>query len=83
MHKILGELVTKPWQMKSVEQKLEASKVSRIDTVKTYLTSDCVKGYSGHWWHCAKEVFLLNGIDSFQFATSIKGFMVVVKIEIS
>ena len=44
--------------------------------MKTNLTSDCVEGCSGQWLQCAKEVFLLNGIDTFQFVTSIKGFLI-------
>ena len=38
--KILCELVTKTWQMESAKEKLEVSKASQIDTVKTHLTSD-------------------------------------------
>ena len=70
--KIFRELVTKTWHMESAKEKLEASKVSRIDTVKTHLTSDCVEGCYGQWLQCTKEVLLLNGIDTFQFVTSIK-----------
>ena len=62
--------------------KLEASKASPINTVKTHLTFDCVVGCSSQWLQCAKEVLLLNGIDTFHFVTSIK-FMVEVKIETS
>ena len=47
--KILRELVTKTWQMESAKEKLEASKVSRIDTVKAHLTSGGVEGCSGQW----------------------------------
>ena len=74
--KILHELVTKTWQIKSAKEKLETSKVSRIDTVKTRLTSDCVEGCSGQWLWCSKEVFLFNGIGIFQFATSIKDLLI-------
>ena len=74
--KVLHELVTKTWQMELAKEKLEASKASRIDTVKTHLTSDCVEGCSGQWLQCAKEVFLLNGIDTFQFVISIKGLLI-------
>ena len=74
--KILRELVTKTWQMESAKEKLEASKVSRIDTVKTHLTSDCVEGCSGKGLQCAKEVLLLNGIDTFQFVISIKDLLI-------
>ena len=56
------ELVTKTWQMESAKEKLEASKASRIDTVKTHLTSDCVEGCSGQWLQCTKEVLFLNEI---------------------
>ena len=59
--KILRELVTKTWQMESSKEKLEARKVSRIDTVKTHLTSGCVEVCSGQWLQCAKDVLLLNG----------------------
>ena len=71
--------------MVSAKEKLEASKVSRMNTAKTHLTSDYVEGYSGQWLQCAKEVLLLNGIDTFQFVTSIKiyWFMVEVKTETS
>ena len=44
--RILRELVAKTWQMESAKEKLELSKISRIDTVKTHLTSDCVEGCS-------------------------------------
>ena len=44
--RILRELVAKTWQMESDKEKLELSKISRIDTVKTHLTSDCVEGCS-------------------------------------
>ena len=64
--KILRELVTKTWQMESAKEKLEASKASRIDIVKTHLTSDCGEGCSGQW---LLEVLVLNGIDTFQFVT--------------
>ena len=47
--KILRELVTKTWQMESAKEKLEASKASRMDTVKAHLTSGCVEGCSGQW----------------------------------
>lgn len=57
--------------MESAKDKLEASNVSRIDTVKTHLTSGCVECCSGQCLHCAKEVLLPNGIDTFQFVTSI------------
>ena len=40
--KVLHELVTKTWQMELAKEKLEASKASRIDTVKTHLVFDCV-----------------------------------------
>ena len=62
--------------MKSAKVKLEARKASRIDTVKTYLTSDCVENCSGHWLQCAKEVLLPNGIDTFQFATTTKDLLI-------
>ena len=62
--------------MESAKEKLEASKVSRIDTVTTHLTSDCVEGCSGQWLQCAKEVFLPNGIDTFRFVTSIKDLLI-------
>ena len=74
--KILCEFVTKTWQVESAKGKLEASKVSRIDTVKTHLTFDCVEGYSDQWLQCSKKVLLLNGIDTFQFATSIKDLLI-------
>ena len=45
--KILRELVTKTWQMESAKEKLEASKASQIDIVKTHLTSVCVEVCSG------------------------------------
>ena len=47
-------------------------KLSRIDTVKTHLTSGCVEGCSDQWLQCVKEVLLLNGFDTFQFVNSIK-----------
>ena len=47
--KILRELVTKTWQMESAKEKVEASKLSRIDTVKAHLTSGCVEDCSGQW----------------------------------
>ena len=47
--KTLLELVIKTCQMESAKENLAASKVSRIDTVKTHLTSDCVEGCSGQW----------------------------------
>ena len=72
--KILCELATKTWQMESCRENLEASKVSRIDTVKTHLTSDCVEGSDR--WFCAKEVLLLNGISTFQFVASIKDLVI-------
>ena len=62
--------------MESAKEKLEASKVSRIDTVTTHLTSDCVEGSPGQWLQCAKEVVLHNGIDTFQFVTSIKDLLI-------
>ena len=74
--KILRELVTKTWQMESAKEKLKSSKVSRINTVKTHLNSDCVEGCSGQRLPCAKEVLLLNGIDTFQFVTSIKDLLI-------
>ena len=45
--KLLRKLVTKTWQMESAKEKLEASKASQIDIVKTHLTSVCVEGCSG------------------------------------
>ena len=69
--KILRELVTKSWQMEPVKESLKASKASRIDTVKTHWTSDCVESCSGQSLQRAKEVFLLNGIDTFQFILKI------------
>ena len=62
--------------MESAKEKLEASKASQIYTVQTHLTSDCVEGCSGQWLQCAKEVLLLNGIDTFQFVTSIKDLLI-------
>ena len=74
--KVLHELVTKTWQMELAKEKLEASQASRIDTLKAHLVSDCVEGCSGQWLQCAKEVFLLNGIDTFQFVISIKDLLI-------
>ena len=74
--KVLREFVTKTWQMESAKKKLEASKASRIDTVKIHLTSDCVEGCSGQWLQCAKEDLLLNGIDTFQFLNRIKDLLI-------
>ena len=62
--------------MESAREKLAASKASRIDTVKTHLASDCVEGYSGQWLQCAKEVLLLSGIDTIQFAISNKDLLI-------
>ena len=62
--------------MESAKEKLEASNVSQINTVKTHLTSDCVKGCSGQWLQCAKKVLFLNGIYTFQFVTSIKDLLI-------
>ena len=50
---VLRELITKTWQMESAKEKMEVSKVSPIDTVKTHLTSDCVEGCSSQWLQCA------------------------------
>ena len=50
--------------------------MSRINTVKTHLTSDCVEDCSGQWLQYAKEALLLNGIDTFQFVTSIKDLLI-------
>ena len=50
--------------------------MSRINTVKTHLTSDCVEDCSGQWLQYAKEVLLLNGIDTFQFVTIIKDLLI-------
>ena len=61
--------------MESAKEKLEVSKVSRIDTVKTHLTFDCVGDCSGQWF-LPKGVLLLNRIDTFQFATSIKDLLI-------
>ena len=74
--KIIRELVTKTWQMQSPKEKLEASKVSRIDTVKTHLPSECGEGCSGQWLQCVKEVLLFNGNDTFQFVTSTKDLLI-------
>ena len=74
--KLLRKLVTKTWQMESAKEKLEASKASQIDIVKTHLTSVCVEGCSGQQLQCAKEVLLLNEIDRFQFVTSIKDLLI-------
>ena len=59
--------------MKSTNEKLEASKVSQI--IKNW-TADCIEGCSGWWLECAKEVILLNGIDIFQFVTSMKDLLI-------
>ena len=40
------------------------------------MTFDCVEGCSGQWLQCAKEILLLNGIDAFQFVTSIKDLLI-------
>ena len=61
--------------MELAKEKLEASKASRIDTVKTHLVFDCVEGCSGQWLQCAKEVLLLTGIDTLQFVISIKDLL--------
>ena len=76
MKKIFRELNTKTCQMESAKEKSAAIKVSRIDTVKTHLTSDCVEGWFGQLLQCFKEVLLLNGIDTFQFVTSIKDLLI-------
>ena len=57
--KTLCELVTKTWQMESAKEKLEANEAPGVDTVKAHLTSDTF-------------ALLLNGINTFQFVTSIK-----------
>ena len=74
--KMLLELVTKTLQMESAKETLEASKECRIDTVKTHLSSDYVEGCSGQCLQCVKKVLLLNGIDTFQFVTSIKDLLI-------
>ena len=74
--KTLRDFVTKTWQMESAKEKLEASKASRIDTVKIHLTSDCVEGCSGRWLRWTKEDLLLNGIDTFQFVNRIKDLLI-------
>jgi len=74
--KILHELITKTWQMESAKEKIKVSKLSRIDTVKNHLKSDCAEGCSGQWLQCAKEVLLLNRIDLLQFITSIKDLLI-------
>ena len=73
--KILCELVNKTWQMESAKEKIEASKASRINTVKKHLTSDCVEGFSAQSLQCAKEVLLLNEIDTFHFVTNVKNLL--------
>ena len=60
----------------SAKEKLAANKVSRIDTVNIHLTSDCVESCFGQWLQCPKEVLLLNGIDTFQFVTSIEDLLI-------
>ena len=74
--KILCQFVTKTWQIESAKEKPATRKVSQIDTVKTHLTSDCFEGFSGQWLQRAKEVLLLNGIDTFQFVNSIKDLLI-------
>ena len=74
-YKLLREIVTKTWQIESAKEKLEASKVSRIHTVKTHPTFERVEGCSGKWLERIKEVLLLNGID-IQFVISIKNVLI-------
>ena len=62
--------------MESAKENLEASKVSRTDTVKTHLTPDCVESCSGQCLECPKYVFLLNRIDTFHFVMSIKDLLI-------
>ena len=47
--------------MVSVKEKLEARKVSGIDTVKTYLTIDYFEDLSGLRPQCVK-LLVLNGV---------------------
>ena len=65
MKKTLREIFTKTWQIKSAKEKMEASKASRNDTVKTHLTSDFVERCSGKWLQCSKDVLLVHAIDTF------------------
>ena len=48
--------------MESAKEKLEASKVSRIDTVQTHLTSDCVEDCSGHSYSVPTTFFCSTSI---------------------
>lgn len=64
--------------MMSVKEKLEARKVSGIDTVKTYLAIDYFENLSGLRPQCVK-LLVLNGVQTFQFVTGIKDFLVHVR----
>lgn len=75
--KILCELVIKTWQVESAKEKLEASKVSQIDMWTIYALYLC-PCWRSLWLfvQCAKGVFLLSGIETFHFITSIKNLLI-------
>ena len=59
-------------KMDSACEKLKANKTARMNTVRIYLSSDCVVSCSGQCLRFVGEVLLFNNDNAARFVTSVR-----------
>ena len=70
--RVVSEVLTTAWEMRSAQEKLDRSKKSRLEILEEAAQGECVSGCNGQWLTCACEVLEQNGICKDTFTNAIK-----------
>ena len=70
--RVVSEVLTTAWEMRSAQEKLDRSKKSRLEILEEAAQGECVSGCNGQWLTCACEVLEQNGIRKDTFTNAIK-----------
>ena len=70
--KSLSQLIDMTWKINNASSELEREQQSRISILQKHLEQECTAGCDGQWLVCAKQVLQQNGINLYNFASSLR-----------
>ena len=70
--RVVAEVLSTAWEMRSAQEKLDRSKKSRIEILQDAKEGECVTGCDGQWLTCAIQLLEQNGLYRETFTGSIK-----------
>ena len=74
--KVVAEVISTAWELKTSNEKLIRSKKSRLDLLREAKQGACIPGCNGLWLYCAKQVLEKNGIVQSSFSNAVKDLLI-------